>query len=744
MMNALRAVAARSTAGGLLIGLLLVPSLTASAQDGDGAQPAGAAPQDEAAQDAQAVVPPRHLETVVVTATRQEERVGDLPVTIQTFDTEEIEQSTATTVTEFLADRGVAFFSAWTPAQTSINIRGGASDGQGRDVRSQVVVLINGRRAGTANVSKLSLNGVRRIEVLRGPGSLIHGSQALGGVVNLITKDGLRDPGSLVQFGTGSWGLVDVAAQHGGSLGRWDYLFGTHAGRRGDYEAGADAVERPVRNTAYQQGGGIVVLGYTHDAFNRLTVTARTDGMYDAGFRGSSWDWDNAEDRTNRSVDVLYTGQTGTGRASWNLQTSYFRDLDDLRWGSEVVRTASGLPGPGVDLDHNTRRQTAVSVRGATLLQTIPGNALQLGADSEWSGLRNTRVRTPLPGRTTTQVAPFDNNSDSRNLGLFVEDTQRIFDERLILRGGLRFDVGQHEVLATPNVPLLRERAENYDALTYRLGATVKPTTATALRVGVGTGYRAPTATELAVDFTTVLGNQIVGNPGLEPERTTSIEVGGAIERGRYWVDLALFRNDITGRIAAVPEGPGSSRSVFQNRDESDVVGLELQSRVELATLGAGTTLWAGVNGTYHFLMRDLDAAASGLNTDRIERMYESQASVTLGATSSGWSGRVSGTYYGPVWYNTEENLLIPAGEPFRNFIHRKSPFWVWNLQGRRAIAGGLWLTAAVNNMLNRNEHPLFIAINQEPILADTALSNGGVGNSMPGRAFIAGFEFRP
>ena len=48
-----------------------------------------------------------------------------------------------------------------------------------------------------------------------------------------------------------------------------------------------------------------------------------------------------------------------------------------------------------------------------------------------------------------------------------------------------------------------------------------------------------------------------------------------------------------------------------------------------------------------------------------------------------------------------------------------------------------------MRNLLNKNNHPLFIAINREPLLANTALSNGGLGNSMPGRAFVVGFEWR-
>ena len=318
-----------------------------------------------------------------------------------------------------------------------------------------------------------------------------------------------------------------------------------------------------------------------------------------------------------------------------------------------------------------------------------------------------------------------------------------MLDDSLILRGGLRFDGGRHQIRETPNRPNLVERAANYDAVTYRVGATAKPVDELAIRFNVQTGYRAPNATELAIDYMTVLGNLIIGNPDLEPEQATSYEVGIAYENARMWFDLALFRNDITNRIQAVGDTRNAAVRIYQNRAESELVGLELQSNFVLARTGNATSVNLGINAAHHFRMRDLDAAARELSTDRIIRVYETQGSVLLGVHNPAWMVQLAGTYYGPVWYDTEERLLIPFAEPARGTIHRKGPFTTWNLRGRYEVGEGLWLTGAVRNLLNKNDHPLFIAINREPLFANTALSNGGLGNSMPGRAFIVGFEWR-
>ena len=93
----------------------------------------------------------------MTTPTGRTESISRVVGTTQIIGREAIERSTARSVAELMAENAVGFLSEWTPGQTSLNIRGAATEGQGRDFRSQVLVLINGHRAGTANISKLSI-----------------------------------------------------------------------------------------------------------------------------------------------------------------------------------------------------------------------------------------------------------------------------------------------------------------------------------------------------------------------------------------------------------------------------------------------------------------------------------------------------------------------------------------------------------------------------------------------------------
>jgi vitamin B12 transporter len=103
-----------------------------------------------------------------------------------------------------------------------------------------VLVVINGCRAGTANLSKLSPAEIERIEIVRGPASVVYGSGAMGGVINLIMRADRSSPGGFAELGLGSWGLAEGRVRYGtrftgGDVQGGDFYAGFSGGRRDSY-----------------------------------------------------------------------------------------------------------------------------------------------------------------------------------------------------------------------------------------------------------------------------------------------------------------------------------------------------------------------------------------------------------------------------------------------------------------------------------------------------------------------------
>lgn len=699
---------------------------------------------------------PGTLDEVVVTATRTPTPRSSLAGTVQVIDQEMIRRSVSQSVTDLLAENAVGFFSDWTPAQTSINIRGGSTDGQGRDFRSQVLVLINGRRAGTANLSKLSPSEVERIEIIRGPASVVYGSGAMGGVINLILRDGRTSPGGFAETAIGSWGLAQGRARHGttfpgdpaagGTAPSGDFYAGFSGGRRDSYRAGDSGPT--LGGTSWNRLGGMVALG-VETPIGRIGTTLRTDGTYDSGFRGSAWNTTNREDRTNTSADFFLNGETGDGRFRWNAQTYAVRDLDVFRWRAPILRSAAGLPVPGTDNDTNRRRLDIIGTRLQPSMRLWAGAEIVVGLDIERSTLRSTRERQGLPGSgVTTQVAPMDNNQTDTNAGLYAEFSQRLFEEQVTIRSGVRKSWGSTAFDPTPNLPLQRSGSQDYEATTWSTGISYRLIPAIALRANAATGFRAPTATELAADFTALGGGRTFGNPNLSPETNLQYEVGAAMFLPGFRADLALFQNTISDRIVTRLRPGVANTSDWANNPGNVVVrGVELQLEGDVARLFGITRLgWrAYANGSWNFDMRD-DGASRTANTRNVERMYRYQATIGTTISQPRWDVTLQGVLRGPMHYNTEENLLIPQGEPNRDYVHRKGAFWVFNLRGSfqplPEQAPNIRIFGAVNNILDKNYSPIFIATASEPFLGDARFANGGRGNSAPGREFIGGVRF--
>ncbi len=343
-------------------------------------------PPDTAQAAPPSAQPAGFLPEVVVTATGRPEEVTKIAGTIQVIDGDKITKSTAKSVTDLLAENSVGFMSEWTAGQTLINIRGAATEGQGRDFKSEVLILINGHRAGTSNISKLSTADVERIEIVRGPSSVVYGSANMGGVINIILKTGRTAPGNLLEASTGSWNLIQGKAQSGGTFQGVDWYLGLAGGSQGNHQVGGGAYES---NTAWNREGGTAALGYQIDPDNRVDMTLRTDGVYDTGFRGSSSNIFAFDTRYNQSVDVSYNGKTPDSRGHLFIQGYYVQDVDALNNPSPFSNLNAVTAR--TTLDYNRRQLDIEGVRFQPSYKIFPTNELLVGADWEQTWITSTR-----------------------------------------------------------------------------------------------------------------------------------------------------------------------------------------------------------------------------------------------------------------------------------------------------------------------------------------------------------------
>ena len=136
------------------------------------------------------------MDEYVVTGTSSKNQIKNIPRNVTVITAEDIEKSTAQNLPELLGrEAGIQLFdNTGVPGRAKIDIRG-----QGASAGTNVLLLVDGHRVNSvdmsgANYASVSLEQIERIEILRGPGSTLYGNNAIGGVINIITKSGRDIP----------------------------------------------------------------------------------------------------------------------------------------------------------------------------------------------------------------------------------------------------------------------------------------------------------------------------------------------------------------------------------------------------------------------------------------------------------------------------------------------------------------------------------------------------------------------
>ena len=499
---------------------------------------------------------------VVVTATRVPEAVRGLPVTVQVITREEIEKSGATNLSELLAQKHTGHLHTYPGLLSSVGIRGFRTDTHGTNIKGRVLILIDGHRAGTGNIAAIPLENVERIEIVKGPGSVVYGSAAMGGIINIITRKGQGKIKPVLSLEDGDYGHEKESfLLSGGFLkNKVGFSLAVRRLRHTDYDIGDEGDH--YQNTAYHDEASSLSFTYTPVKGHQLSLVWQYFRAWDVGSPGPTWapDPDDYKDMLRRYVSVGYDG--GYRTLKWHLSYYYVWHRDQWNdpqraWGYYSTTTETQTQGGRSSLTFP-----------AGLLGT-----LVLGVDYD---------RIDLDSYKDTGTAPWNPNARYENYAFFVEERKDLADN-LIFRFGMRYDYFEEKILPTRGYTSLISKEENFDHLSWRGGVTYFVTDWLSLRAALGTAFRIPTADEFSGRYEGAW-NKILGNPDLDPEKSTTWEIGLDGEWKNLDFGISYFYTNYDDRIAegfpACVDGD-CSWTTFKNVDGAKIAGLEGYLRAE-------------------------------------------------------------------------------------------------------------------------------------------------------------------
>ncbi len=532
------------------------------------------------------------LDEMVVTGTRSEEKIKNLPVKIETIDSKQIELTTGNTLTEQLKKNASIGVIEYPGALAGIGIRGFRPEFSG--ITKHSLILIDGMPAGATNLATVLTDNIERIEVLKGPASSLYGGEAMGGVVNLITKKSTGKLNGNVELGYGSF---DTNFQKGAIGGRINDIFdfdlsGERYDQQDDFKMGNGSKRA---NTKYKTQNANIRLGADLGDLWRMDLKTNIYQGRDIETPGDIFNEDlksGHKDIDHYGLDMNVSGQIAE---NMQLELAAYR-TQEL---SESYNNYAGWPAATVPTFRSYDSEINWTGFQIKDIMTWKQHKFILGADYQYIDKESRSYN-----QDGTRKAPYSPDETRKNKAGYLETVWKLMDSRMTITAGGRYDTFDVGTKPTPYKTDFTPRTESFSTFSPRAGANYLFDSGARIHTTIGKAFVPPTAAQLAGYSTRVVGGVTMvttGNPNLDPESsvTWDMGIGYAKPKTGFSADVTYFHTDVDDKITSETTG---NTTTYKNSLSAEISGLEYMASYDIGVpLKWDRSLSFFINGTRIF-----------------------------------------------------------------------------------------------------------------------------------------------
>ena len=484
---------------------------------------------------------------VIVTAGKREQSLRDVPLSVSVVDAQMISLRNSITI-----DEALRYVPGVNVIQNQVNIRG--MSGFSTGIGSRVLLLMDGIPLLTGDTKEIvweviPADQVDRIEIVKGAGSALWGSSALGGVVNVLTKTpterpkvNLRAYGGVYSqpfYDEWKWTpkrryLNGLSLSYSRSIGDWGLMFYGRRARDDGYR----------QNDFYTRYNGYAKVKHRFSPYQNLTMVANFLWQRKGNF---IW-WKSLRDALEAPADQ---NSISNFTRRWSVSLLYNRVASsDFIWEAKLMYYDNRFQTRNFAGIGSFAHAHTVSAEVQGIYQFRPTRILTFGATGLFDDINTIRYGKHI----------------DYGGALYVQYELSFADE-VSATAGVRFDEQKVDTLATNS------------QLSPKIGLNYAPWAGTNFRASVGRGFRAASLAEVYISAIFAGGIGVSPNPDLRAEKSWSFEIGVTQSIGdNIYVDAALFQTEfrdlIEGKVN--PTGGDSLDIRFENITRARIQGGEI------------------------------------------------------------------------------------------------------------------------------------------------------------------------